>query len=239
MPNYMLRLAFVGTNYHGWQIQPDVPTVQGTLKEALETVLSEEVKLTGCCRTDAGVHAKDYVANFLCGKEMEESKIRRGLNSLLPKDIGVYEVKRVPENFSARHSVKGKIYLYRIWNSEVRDPFLYPFSWQIPRRLDIDLMREAVRILSGVHDFSGFAKLEEERDTVIDLDIELTAGGGLIEIRFKATHFLRYMVRRLVGAIVRFGERKIGSEALSEFLRGKRCSYTAPPRGLTLERVIL
>ena len=239
MPNYMLRLAFVGTNYSGWQIQPDVPTVQGTLKKTLETILSEEVKLIGCCRTDAGVHAEDYIANFLCSKEMEEFKILRGLNSLLPKDIGVYEVRRVPENFNARYSVKGKVYLYRIWNSEVRNPFLYPFSWHVPRKLDLERIEEAVRTLSGVHDFSGFAKLEDDRNTVIDLSIELTAEGDLLEIRFRATHFLRYMVRRLVGAIVQLGEGRIPPQSLTDFLKGKSCPYTAPPQGLTLERVIL
>ncbi len=239
MPNYLIRLAFVGTNYHGWQIQPGVPTVQGTVKDALSTILSEEVKLTGCCRTDAGVHAEDYVANFLCEKEVEELKILRGLNSLLPKDIGVYEVRRVSEDFNARYSVKGKIYLYRIWNSEVRNPFLYPFSWQVPRGLDLEAMREAISLLSGVHDFSGFAKLEGEKETVIDLEADLTVKESLLEIRFRASHFLRYMVRRLVGALVHLGEGRLNLHDIERFLRGEKCPYTAPAKGLTLEKVIL
>lgn len=239
MPNYLIRLAFVGTNYHGWQVQPNVPTVQGTVKDALKTILSEDIRLTGCCRTDAGVHAEDYVANFICKKKIEEFKILKGLNSLLPKDIGVYQVKNVPEDFSARYSVKGKIYLYRIWNSEVRNPFLYTFSWQVPGRLDLEVMREAIFFLSGIHDFSGFAKLEKEKEGVIDLKADLTVKGSLLEIRFSASHFLRYMVRRLVGALVNLGEGRLSFHDIERFLGGEKCPYTAPAKGLTLEKVIL
>ncbi len=239
MPNYMIRLAFVGTNYSGWQIQPNVPTVQGTVKEAIERILCEEVKLIGCCRTDAGVHAEDYVANFWSSKEIEEVKLLIGLNSLLPKDIGVYEVKLVDDKFNARYSVKSKTYLYRVWNAPVRNPFVYPFSWQVLKELNLDRMREASDILSGVHDFSGFAKIEDERSTVLNLSIELSTKGSLIEMRFRASHFLRYMVRRLTGAIVWVGLGKIGKEELHNYLGGCKFPYTAPAKGLTLEKVIL
>ena len=238
MPNYRLRLAFVGTNYHGWQIQPGVPTVQGTLKEAIERIVCEEIKLIGCCRTDAGVHAEDYIANFWSSKRIETYKLLRGLNSLLPKDIGIYEVEEVEEDFNSRYSVRGKVYLYRIWNSYTRDPFLYPFSWHITRKLDIERMEEAVRLLSGSHDFRGFAKLEDGRDTFIDLKIELSKKGELIELRFTASHFLRYMVRRLVGAIVWTAEGKLHLDELKEYLEGENFPYTAPAKGLTLERVL-
>ncbi|HIQ31166.1 MAG TPA: tRNA pseudouridine(38-40) synthase TruA, partial [Aquifex aeolicus] len=92
MPNYMLRISFVGSRYHGWQIQPGLPTVQGTLTDALERILSHRVRLVGCCRTDAGVHARDYVANFTTHRELSEEKLLLSLNSLLPKDIGVLAV---------------------------------------------------------------------------------------------------------------------------------------------------
>ncbi|EDP74552.1 tRNA pseudouridine(38-40) synthase TruA [Hydrogenivirga sp. 128-5-R1-1] len=239
MNNYMLRLAFVGTNYSGWQIQPGVPTVQGTLKEALETVFGEEIRVIGCCRTDAGVHAEDYVANFRSIKELECEKLLRALNSLLPKDIGVYEVKLVDENFNSRYSVKGKTYLYRLWNSFVRNPFLYPFSWSVTRRVDLNLLSEALEIVSGRHDFRGFAKLEEDKTTVIELETKLAVSGDLIELRFTASHFLRYMVRRLVGAIVKRAEGKVSTGELYEYLKGKHCPHTAPAKGLTLERVHL
>ncbi len=239
MPNYMIRLAYVGTNYSGWQIQPDVPTVQGTLKDALERVLGEEIRLTGCCRTDAGVHAEDYVANFRTEKEPEEETLLRALNALLPKDIGVYEVRRVPEEFSARFSVRGKEYLYRIWNSPVRNPFIYPFSWQVSVPLDVPLMERTAELLSDRHDFRGFAKLEEEKETVIDLDVEVSAEGHLIEIRYRARHFLRYMVRRLTAAVVRVAEGRMELSEMEEYFRGRSFPFTAPARGLTLKRVLL
>ncbi len=239
MPNLMLRLAFVGTKYSGWQIQPDVPTVQGTLKEVLERILGHEVRITGCCRTDAGVHAKDYVANFFTEKDLEEDKLLRALNSLLPKDIGVYEVRRVSDSFNSRFSVKKKVYAYRIWNSQVRDPFLYPFVWQVPRRLNLSAVEESINILSGVHDFSGFAKLEEEKNTVIDLKIGMSVEGNLVVLTFEASHFLRYMVRRITGALVKVGGGRLNTEDVRDFLRGRNCPYTAPAKGLTLERVIL
>ena len=239
MHNYMLRLSFVGTNYSGWQFQPGVPTVQGELMKALTEVFGEEVRITGCCRTDAGVHARDFVANFRTSRYMEEFKVLRALNSLLPRDIGVFEVRTVGGDFNARYSVKGKVYTYRIWNSETRDPFVYPFSWHVPKRLDVDAMRRCTEVVSGKHDFSGFAKLEEERRTVIDLSVELRTDRELIELTFRATHFLRHMVRRLVGALVWVGQGRMNPEDLKVFLKGERFPFTAPAQGLTLERVIL
>ncbi len=239
MKNYLLRLSFVGTRYSGWQIQPGVPTVQGELTKVLEEVLGERVKVVGCCRTDAGVHAKDYVANFKSSKDFEEEKLLKALNSLLPKDIGVSEVRRVPEDFNARFSVKGKEYVYRIWTAPWRDPFLYPFSLHIPGGLEVKAVEEAMDVIRGKHDFSGFAKLEDEKNTVIELEAELEVRGHLIELRFRATHFLRHMVRRLSGALIWVGRGKMDPKELEKFLSGESFPYTAPPQGLTLEKVFL
>ncbi len=239
MPNYMLRLAFVGSNYSGWQIQPQVPTVQGVLKEVIERILREEVKLTGCCRTDAGVHAQDYVANFQSSKTVDEEKLLRALNSLLPKDIGIYEVREAPESFNARFSVKGKTYLYKIWNAVSRNPFLYPFSWHIPYDLDLSLLQSALETFKGKRDFSGFAKLEEDKNTLIDLKVELTLNSPLIEIRFTASHFLRFMVRRLVGTAVEVAKGRLPPSDLTKFFEGAKSPHTAPAHGLTLEKVYL
>ena len=239
MPNLMLRLAYVGSGYSGWQVQPGVPTVQGTLELALERILGERVRVTGCCRTDAGVHAQDYVANFRTDRRIDEGRLLRALNALLPKDIGVYEVRAVPEDFNARYSVRGKVYLYRIWNAPTRNPFLYPFSWQVPVDLDLQLVEDALGLLSGEHDFRGFAKLEEEKNTSLRLEAWMEVRGELVEIRFRATHFLRYMVRRITAAAVRVGTGKMDLPELEGYLKGRHCPFTAPARGLTLERVLL
>ncbi len=239
MPNLMLRLAYVGSGYSGWQVQPGVPTVQGTLELALERILGERVRVTGCCRTDAGVHAQDYVANFRTDRRIDEDRLLRALNALLPKDIGVYEVRVVPEDFNARYSVRGKVYLYRIWNAPTRNPFLYLFSWQVPVDLNLQLVEDALGLLSGEHDFRGFAKLEEEKNTSLRLEAWMEVRGELVEIRFRATHFLRYMVRRITAAVVRVGVGKMDLPELEGYLKGRHCPFTAPARGLTLERVLL
>ena len=239
MPNYLLRLAFVGTNFSGWQIQPNTRTVQGELTKALRTLFKEEIKVIGCCRTDAGVHALDYVANFKATKEIETEKVLKALNGMLPKDIGVYEVRIVPEDFNARYSVKKKTYLYRIWNSEVRNPFLYPFSWQVKKELNKKLLVKTLKKLEGTHDFEGFAKLEEEKNTVINLEkVEISFKEPLIEIRLTASHFLRYMVRRIVGTCVKIALGFYPEEILEDILHKKeKAPYTAPAQGLHLERV--
>jgi len=240
--NYLLRLSFVGTNFSGWQVQPEKRTVQGELQKILSEIFDEEIKVVGCCRTDAGVHALDYVANFKCTKYLEEGKLLKALNGLLPKDIGVKEVKRVEEEFNARFSVRGKVYLYKIWTGNYRNPFLYPFSWHVSRGLDPNLLRTVLEKVKGKHDFKAFAKLEEEKNTIISVEeVSLKKEGeNLIEIRLKASHFLRYMVRRIVGTSVRIATGFFPLSLMDELLEGKGgTTYTAPPQGLHLEKVIL
>ncbi len=240
MPNYVLFLSFVGTDFHGWQIQPGLRTVQGVLKESLEKLFGHEVKITGCCRTDAGVHAKEYVANFKGYKDFQPDVLLKALNSLLPKDMGIKRVW-IQEGFNARYSVKGKLYTYRILNTHARDPFLEPFCWRIPYRLDFPAMESACRLFSGEHDFSGFAKLEEERITVIKIEeVSIRKEGDLILFSVRARNFLRYMVRRMVGCLVYVGLGRLKEEDIKEFLQGKKsCPFTAKAHGLTLEKVFL
>ena len=239
MPNYLLRLSFIGTNYHGWQIQKEVPTVQGRITEALRKILDEDIKVTGCCRTDAGVHALDYVANFKAGRQVEEEKLLRSLNALLPRDIGIREVRIVDDAFNSRFSVKGKTYLYRIFNAPHRDPFEHPYTWHVVREMDYTALEKACSKLSGRHDFRGFAKLEEEKETVIDLEIIPEMRGNLILIRFRAKHFLRYMVRRITAFIVMASTGRLDVSDADQFLSGQTFPYKAPAKGLFLEKVIL
>ncbi len=241
MPNYVLFLSFVGTHFHGWQVQPGLRTVQGVLKEAIERLFQHPVKLTGCCRTDAGVHAFEYVANFHGERPMEPEILLKALNSLLPEDVGIKRVW-IQEGFNARYSVKGKVYLYRILNTHARDPFMEPFCWRIPYKLDYEKMLLASELFVGLHDFSGFSKLEEEdKNTLIDVEeVSLQKVEDLIEFRIRARSFLRYMVRRIVGSLIYVGLGKLSQEDIKSYLRGEgKCPYTAKAKGLTLERVIL
>jgi tRNA pseudouridine38-40 synthase len=240
MPNYVLLLSYVGTHFHGWQVQPNLRTVQGVLKESLQRLFKEDIKLVGCCRTDTGVHAKEFVANFSAQREIKPEQLLKALNSILPQDIGIKKVW-VQEGFNARYSVKGKVYLYRILNSHSRDPFLEPFVWRIPKQLDFSIMLEASKLFLGKRDFSAFAKIEEEKNTLIELeDVKLSKLEELIEIRIMARSFLRYMVRRIVGSFVQLGLGKISQEDIQSYLLNKKtCPFTAKAKGLTLERVIL
>lgn len=241
MPNYVLFLSFVGTHFHGWQVQPNLRTVQGVLKEGIERIFQQPIKLIGCCRTDSGVHALEYVANFEAERLMEPNVLLKALNSILPEDIGIKKVW-IQEGFNARYSVKGKVYLYRIWNTHAKDPFIEPFCWRIPYKLDYEKMLSASELFLGLHDFSGFSKLDEEdKNTFIDIEeLSLCKREELIEFRVRARNFLRYMVRRMVGSLIYVGLGKISLEDIKSYLEGKgKCPYTAKAKGLTLEKIIL
>ncbi|MEZ0361227.1 MAG: tRNA pseudouridine(38-40) synthase TruA [Hydrogenobacter sp.] len=241
MPNYVLLLSYVGTRFHGWQIQPNLRTVQGVLKQSLEKIFGENIKITGCCRTDAGVHAKEYVANFYTIKSLDTERLLKAVNSLLPEDIGVKRIW-IQEGFNARYSVKGKVYIYRILNSHSRDAFLEPFVWRLPHKLNFSDMERASELFLGKKDFSAFTKRDDEdKNTIIELEeISLSKAEDLIEIRLRARSFLRYMVRRIVGSLVQLGMGKINMESIEAYLSRKRhCPYTAKAKGLTLEKVLL
>ncbi len=241
MPNYLLRLSFVGTNFFGWQVQPNLRTVQGEIEKALKTIFKEDIRVIGCCRTDSGVHAIDYIANFKTERDFEEEKLLNALNGILPEDIGVCEVRKVDENFNARFSVKGKVYLYKIWNAKYRNPFLHRFSWQVKKEIDIHFLEEILKKFEGTHNFEKFAKLEEEKNTVINVEkVEIKTELPLIEIRIRASHFLRFMVRRIVGTSVKTALGFFSLENLENLLNRKEGKiFTAPSKGLHLERVIL
>lgn len=240
MPNYVLLLSYVGTRFHGWQVQPNLRTVQGVLTESLERLFQQEIKLTGCCRTDSGVHALEYVANFQAQKSFEPSVLLKALNSTLPPDVGVKKVW-VQEGFNARFHTKGKVYLYRILNTHARDPFLEPFCWRIPYRLDHQRMLSALELFVGLHDFSGFSKREEDKNPFICVEeVSLRRQEELLEFRIRARNFLRYMVRRIVGCLVYVGLGRLEKEDVQRYLTAQEsCPYTAKSQGLTLEKVLL
>lgn len=243
MRNVKLTLEYLGTNYYGWQFIPGKPTVQGKLKEALETVLRHPVKLTGASRTDAGVHALGQVANFKTEREIDLSRLQRALNGLLPPDIKVVEIEEVPLEFDARRSARGKRYRYRIFNRTVPSPFEYRRSWFIPFELDVNGMREASRFLIGVHDFSSFYKKDRKKEinTVREVnDILIERNGHSIDFVFYGRSFLRHMVRVMVATLVEVGKGELPPSALKEILEAKDRSaapYLAPPDGLYLEKV--
>ncbi|MFN3813274.1 MAG: tRNA pseudouridine(38-40) synthase TruA [Aquificaceae bacterium] len=239
MLNYVLLLSFVGTNFHGWQIQPNLRTVQGTLKETLERILGEEIKLTGCCRTDAGVHAEEYIASFQSQKFFEDERLLIALNSILPEDIGIKKVWK-QENFNARYSVEGKVYTYRVFNSHSKNALIEPFVWRVAYKFDFIKMQEVSKLFLGKRNFWAFTKEDENKSTTVEIqDINISKDEELIKISIRARNFLRHMVRRIVGCLVYFGLGKISMDDVNMYLCAKkRCPFTAKAKGLTLEKVL-
>ncbi|ADU96616.1 tRNA pseudouridine(38-40) synthase TruA [Thermovibrio ammonificans] len=247
MRNFKLTVEYLGTNYYGWQFLPDKPTVQGEIIRCLETVLRHPVKLIGASRTDAGVHARGQVANFLTAKEVSCEKLLSALNGLLPPDIRVKEVEEVPLEFHARRSARGKLYRYRLFIRDVPSPFEFRRSWYLRRTLSVEPMREATQFLVGTHDFTTFSKSERKREVnpIRTIDkIEITnkewEEGVLVELLFTGRSFLRHMVRVIVATLVKVGTGEVKPQEVKEMLQAKdrsRAPFLAPPDGLYLERV--
>jgi len=238
-----MTIEYLGTNYYGWQVLPDKPTVAGEITKALKTILREEVKLTGASRTDAGVHARGQVANFKTENPIPLYKLQKGLNGLLPPDIKVVKVEEAPLDFDARRSARGKEYLYRIFNRSVPSPFEYRRSWFFPFPLNLQKMAEASRFLIGVHDFTSFSKKDRSKEVnpVREVnEVKIEKIGNTIEVRVWGRSFLRHMVRVMVAALVKVGEGKLRPEEVKEILEEKnreRAPFLAPPDGLYLEKV--
>ncbi|WP_457642075.1 tRNA pseudouridine(38-40) synthase TruA [Persephonella sp.] len=237
--NYKLVIRYIGTKYHGWQKQPKHKTVQGVIEEKLEILFKERITLIGSGRTDAGVHALGQVANFKTVAYKKPEDIYRYLNATLPRDISIKSVEEVPLSFHARFSAKGKTYIYRIYTKP--DPFLYGFGWYISKHLDIRKMVEALNIVKKSKNLISLSKKGENlREDVEIRELYLRYDGEIIEIEITASHFLRYMVRKIVGHIVQIG---LGSLSIREFeniIESKDPSkglFIAPPEGLFLKEV--
>jgi tRNA pseudouridine38-40 synthase len=244
MRAWRLEIEYEGTRYGGWQKQPHARTVQGELLKAAEEFFGAGVDLGGSGRTDAGVHALRQVAHMRLKTKSEPPaprQIQTGLNKLLPHDINVLGVRPAPVNFHARHDALARYYLYQI--STRRTAFAKPFVWWVRDRLDAQSMSGACATLVGRHDFRSFCEAPEEHDsTLVHVETaQLTAHGSLLLLRVGASHFLRKMVRRLVGALVEVGRGNLSPADLSALLKKysrEPAAWTAPPSGLFLERVL-
>ncbi len=244
MRNIRITLEYEGTAYAGWQVQDGLPTVQGTLIEAVRKLTEDpEVEVGGASRTDSGVHALGQVANFRTGSTIPSLGIQRGLNSILPPDIVVTDAAEVPDDFCARRSSVGKTYRYRILNRSCPSALERNFSWHLHRPLDLEAMREGASHMIGEHDFTSFRAADSDAPHSIRrvTSIEVQPGGdGIVEITVEGNAFLRHMVRIMVGTLVEVGKKKIAPDDVAEIIeRRERASapMTAPARGLFLVRV--
>jgi len=243
MRNIKLLIEYDGTNYKGWQVQPEGLTVQGIIEEKLGLITGEAVHLIGSGRTDSGVHALGQVASFKTRSQLDVRSIQRALNSLLPPDIVIQKVEEVEEGFHARKQSKSKVYEYRILNRNIRSAFHREYAWHIPQTLDLEEMRKATRMLIGEHDFSSFRSVGSPTRTAIRrvTRAEWRKGReGFIRFEIEANGFLKQMVRALVGTLVETGKGKIDSEEFRKILNSKdrkKAGPTAPAHGLFLKEV--
>lgn len=237
-----LTLEYDGTHYHGWQSQPRLNTVQGTVEKALRQLTGKPVRITGAGRTDAGVHAFGQAAHFTPPVVFDSDTWTRGLNAHLPDDIAVRSAEAVSASFHARFSAKKKTYAYFIYNHPRRSPLHRRTAWHVFQSLDLSKMRKASRLLIGRRDFTSLcAAGSETEDRVVDLQrIEIEKEGILIRITFQAPRFLQHMVRNLVGLLVEVGRGRRGVDEIAGILRGRDrrlAGPTAPPQGLFLIRI--
>jgi len=241
--NYKLLLEYDGSGYHGWQRQRGVLTIQEVVETRLAVMTCEPVVLSGAGRTDAGVHARGQVANFLTATRIPPRRLLEGLNSLLPDDIVALDLTPVPADFHARYRARSKLYEYRIHNSSRFLALGRQYVWHISQPLRWDLMEVCLRSLEGRHDFSSFqaagSGVRSRERTVLSVAI-LPLADEVWAIKISADGFLRHMVRTMVGTLVDVGRGKLAEEEFAAVFAARdrrRAGMTAPARGLCLLEV--
>ena len=242
MRNIRLQLEYDGTEFCGWQRQPRVRTVQGTLERAVSTVLRHPVQTWGCARTDAGVHAVNYVANFFTASDMAPARLLSGINGCLPDDVAVVSAQEAPEDFHARFSATARRYVYRITTAPVAVERRFVFHCHHP--LDPGRMAAGATHLSGRHDFTSFTARANEADPVCTLRVLEVARADRperIDITVEANRFLFHMVRVIAGTLIEVGRGRLEPEHVAEILRKKdrrAAGPTARAHGLMLVGVL-
>jgi tRNA pseudouridine38-40 synthase len=243
MRNIKLIVEYDGTAYCGWQRQKNGLSIQQLLEESIGRMTGEKSCVIGSGRTDAGVHAIGQVAHFHTASLLGERNFLMGINSLLPADIAVREVREVDPSFHARFDVKSKIYLYRICNRPVRPVMERDYAWFVWESIDLRKMEKALDSFRGRHDFSSFCSSHTDSTdrvrTIFDLSLTRD-NNGTITVSMEADGFLRYMVRTIVGTLVDIGRGKSSGENVSGILEAKdrrSAGPTAPPQGLFLKEV--
>jgi tRNA pseudouridine38-40 synthase len=240
--NIRLTVAFEGTSYHGWQIQPDLPTIQGVLSQAVGRVTEEEVTLYGSGRTDAGTHARGFVANFTTHSRIAPAQLVRALNSMLPRDVRILSARRMPSGFHARRNAFSKAYRYQIFLGPIMLPHLAREYFHFPYRIDFEKMEYAARQFVGEHDFASFAKTGSPAASTVRriFRCELRKRGYRLLLTVEGNGFLRHMVRNMAGTLLEVGKGIISVSEFQQlfFTRNRTLAgFTAPAHGLVLLKV--
>lgn len=238
---YLMTFSYDGTNYNGYQKQPNKNTVQNQIEGALNKIFNKEISIHASGRTDAKVHALNQKAHFDLEKQVDLYKLKKSINSLMNDDIYIKEIEEVKDDFHARFNVVEKTYIYKL-NVGSYDPINRNYIYQYNKELNIESIKEATNYLIGTHNFKSFTKTDLEKDdyvrTIYSIDIEKE--DDLLTFTFKGNGFLRYMVRNIVGTLIQVGENKLKSEDILHIIESEDRTYagkTANPEGLYLKDV--
>jgi tRNA pseudouridine38-40 synthase len=239
---FRVTLAYDGTGYAGWQVQRDLPTVQGALERAAERLNGEETRVPGASRTDSGVHARGQVCRFETRRSIDARQVPHALNAYLPPDIVALAAAEAPPGFHPVGDARGKLYRYTFRAAPFEDPFARRYALRVSRRPDVPAMRAAAKTLLGTHDFRAFQKTGSPREhTVRTLSrLDVVESGEYIHVDLLANGFLYGMARNLAGALLRVGERGLDPAVAASWLAdpGPLSAWTfLPPHGLCLMQV--
>ena len=241
--NIKLTIAYDGTEYHGWQIQPGLRTIQGVITDAIQDLLGSEVRLFGASRTDAGVSALGQVGLIQIDSPIPTENLARAITGRLPADIAVTEAVEVPQGFDLMGAVTNKLYRYTIFTGQVRPVLKIRHCWHLPAKLDITAMTEAAKLVVGKKDFKSFASAADKRESSVrtifrcDVDISKEEEKDWIYVDVEGDGFLYNMVRNIVGTLVDVGTGRWRPEKINEILEAKdrtAAGQLAPPQGLCL-----
>ncbi len=243
MERFLLKISYDGTNYHGWQVQPNGITVQQVMCDAFKKMCSQKISVTGCSRTDAGVHANEFFCHFDTVTPLEVQAYINGLNAVLPKDIRVLGCIKVDGEFHARYSAKGKNYIYKFFDGKIQSPFLRNYALHVPHKINVEKVAEFCKIIVGTHDFAGFSSIKRSvTDTVRTVsDCHVWREGDTVILSITADGFLYNMVRIIAGTALEISREKIKIGDISDILSSLERSNagpTLPPHGLYLNKVI-
>lgn len=242
MSKFLVKLKYNGSNYVGWQVQKNGMSVQQRVQQAIESLYGHHSSVTGCSRTDSGVHANGYCFCFDLPKELEPVRVVAALNYALPQDMGVFDCEVVPDDFHPRYDAVAKEYVYKLYDGRSRNPFLENLAYHYNGTLDVQLMNLAAQQFVGEHDFRSFmasgSTIEDTVRTIFYCNAYRM--DDHVEIRICGDGFLYKMVRIIVGTILSVNERKINVEDISDIIKAKdrtKSGKTAPPHGLYLNKV--
>lgn len=241
--NLLITISYDGKHFHGWQIQQNTLTVQEVFQTAVQKIIGTDFDIKGCSRTDSGVHANMYCISLKTSHPIEAVRLKSALNRWLPMSVAVLDCREAPDSFHARYSCKSKEYIYKIWNSEVRNPFLDGYALHYRYKIDENMLNEAAQAYVGCHDFTSFCTPDNREKGDLHRNVKafsVVRDGDMVVMRVEADGFLYNMVRIMVGTLLKIQQGKIPADGIPEIIEKKDRKFagpTAQPCGLYLNKV--